>query len=87
MEQHDPSAILAWNKLRGLLNLAAIAAELGIHRSSPSQWRVVPSSRVGALTELLGIPAHRFRPDLYPPPPTDPEGALPSPVAMPWDGR
>jgi DNA-binding transcriptional regulator YdaS (Cro superfamily) len=36
-----------------------------------SQWRQVPAGRVLKVESATGVPRHRLRPDLYPPPPRD----------------
>jgi len=42
-----------------------LAADLGIHHSSPYSWRAVPTQHVRKVAKLTGIPLHQLRPDLY----------------------
>jgi DNA-binding transcriptional regulator YdaS (Cro superfamily) len=48
---------------RGLLS--KIARELGVNRSTVSQWPQVPPKRVVAVETITGISRHLLRPDLY----------------------
>jgi pyruvate kinase len=45
-----------------------VAKALGISTAAVSTWRKVPKSRVPAVAEVLGVPPHDLRPDLYDPP-------------------
>lgn len=49
-----------------------IAAACGIVRVAVWNWDRVPAKHVLTVEELLKIPRHRIRPDLYPPP-NDPQ--------------
>jgi DNA-binding transcriptional regulator YdaS (Cro superfamily) len=45
------------------------ARALGITPQSVQKWTRVPPYRVLVVEKATGIPRHRIRPDLYPPPP------------------
>lgn len=45
-----------------------IAAVCGINREAVWNWHQVPARHVLTIEQLLEIPRHRIRPDLYPPP-------------------
>ena len=47
---------------------AKLGRELGISGAAVSQWDQVPPLRVLDVEQLTGIPRHRLRPDMYPPP-------------------
>lgn len=69
----DHRAIAAWTRYRRMLNLSALARELGISPVSVASWPVVPETRLTAVAEAVGIPAEKLRPDL--------------PGMMPWETR
>lgn len=46
-----------------------LARELKITPQSLQNWKRVPPYRVLVVEKATGIPRHRIRPDLYPPPP------------------
>lgn len=52
-----------------------IAKELGITHGAVSQWRRVPADRVLEVERLTGVSRHVLRPDIYPPAPSQSEGA------------
>lgn len=60
----DPRAISAWSRYRKMLNLSAVARELGISPVSVFNWRVVPETRLDAVSRAVGIPAQKLRPDI-----------------------
>lgn len=60
----DPRAISAWSRYRKMLNLSALARELGISPVSVFNWRMVPDTRVEAVSRAVGIPVQQLRPDL-----------------------
>jgi DNA-binding transcriptional regulator YdaS (Cro superfamily) len=45
-----------------------IAQACGLGREAVWRWRKVPARHVLAVESLLGIPRHKIRPDIYPPP-------------------
>jgi DNA-binding transcriptional regulator YdaS (Cro superfamily) len=45
-----------------------IAEVCGINREAVWQWTQVPAQHVLNVEQLLGIPRHLIRPDIYPPP-------------------
>jgi hypothetical protein len=45
-----------------------IAEVCGINREAVWQWQQVPAKHVLNVEELLDIPRHLIRPDIYPPP-------------------
>jgi hypothetical protein len=49
-----------------------IATACGINREAVWNWRRVPAVHVIACEQLLAIPRHKIRPDIYPPP-SDPD--------------
>ncbi|MCX8003344.1 MAG: helix-turn-helix domain-containing protein [Burkholderiaceae bacterium] len=56
--------------LRGLIARAGgparLARALGITPAAVSQWQRVPAERLHQVAALLGQPASRLRPDLFP---------------------
>lgn len=48
---------------------AKITRELRLSRSAVSQWSQVPADRVVRVSEIIGIPPHEIRPDVFPAPP------------------
>lgn len=46
---------------------SAVANACGISRQAPFQWRKVPIERVLVVEEVIGLPRHVIRPDIYPP--------------------
>lgn len=60
----DPRAISAWSRYRKLLNLSALAREIGLSPVSVFNWRQVPENRVDVVSRVVGIPEHLLRPDL-----------------------
>jgi len=58
----------AIRRLRGDRQLPVIAEQLKIARQAPYAWKKVPSHRVLDVEKITGIPRHKLRPDLYPPP-------------------
>lgn len=46
----------------------ALGAKLGISHQAIGQWDEVPPLRVLEVERLTGVPRHKLRPDLYPPP-------------------
>ena len=47
--------------------ITALARALGIHHTSPREWRRVPAERVFAVAKIIGVPASELRPDLFAP--------------------
>lgn len=43
----------------------ALAAALGLHRTTPLSWTQVPAARVFHVAAITGIPAERLRPDMF----------------------
>lgn len=64
-QQRDPVLDMVRN-VRG--TAPRIAAACGVIRSAVWNWKRVPAEHVLTVEELLGIPRHRIRPDIYPPP-------------------
>ncbi len=56
-------------RARGL-TLHQVADALGVHFTAVHKWeaRGVPPERTLRLAEVLGVPPHTLRPDIYPPP-------------------
>ena len=48
--------------------LAHIARELKLSRSAVAMWQRVPAERLPEVEAITGIPRHRLRPDICPPP-------------------
>lgn len=46
----------------------AIADTCGITRQAVAQWTEVPWNRVLVVSKITGLPSHKIRPDIYPPP-------------------
>lgn len=65
-KEPDLRAIEAWSYYREILNRSEIARRLGITPVAVHNWRVVPEARLQAVSDILGIPAKRLRPDLDP---------------------
>lgn len=54
---------------------AEVARELGITHAAVRQWQEVPAERCWRVSEIVGIPPHILRPDVFPPPsPENQEG-------------
>ena len=53
-------------KTRGLA--ARIGEACGINRAAVWNWKRVPVEHVVTIEQLLNIPRHRIRPDIYQPP-------------------
>lgn len=51
---------------RGLIR--KVALELGIMPSAVAQWERVPAERLPEVERITGIPRHKLRPDICPPP-------------------
>jgi hypothetical protein len=51
-------------------NGAHLARQCGVTRYAVHLWRKtgIPAKHVGRISALTGIPPHRIRPDLFPPP-------------------
>ena len=49
-----------------------LAEALGIQKQAISQWKHVPIQHVLAIEQLLEVPRHVMRPDVYPNPAKDP---------------
>jgi DNA-binding transcriptional regulator YdaS (Cro superfamily) len=64
-QQRDPVLDMVRN-VRG--TAPRIAAACGVIRSAVWNWKRVPAQHVLTVEELLEIPRHRIRPDIYPPP-------------------
>lgn len=64
-KRHDPVLQMVREK-RG--TATRIAEACGIKRATVWVWQRVPPQHVLAVEELLQIPRHKIRPDLYPPP-------------------
>lgn len=47
---------------------AKLARQLGLHHTTVLGWRRVPAERALAVEAITGIPRHKLRPDIYPPP-------------------
>lgn len=60
----DLRSLEAWNRYRSTLNFGHIGRHLGLSRAAISQWRVVPSRHLAAVSEVTGIPPEILRPDL-----------------------
>lgn len=60
----DPRAISAWSRYRKVLNLSAVARDLGISPVSVFNWRTIPDDRLAAVSRATGIPADMLRPDI-----------------------
>lgn len=45
-----------------------IAEACGVRREAVWNWKRIPVAHVFAIEELLGIPRHKIRPDIYPAP-------------------
>ena len=56
-------------RARGL-TLHQVAQRLGVHFTAVHKWeaRGVPAGRALRLAEVLDVPPHALRPDIYPPP-------------------
>lgn len=59
----------AWAHERALLDLRALARQLGVTQPAVSKWEHVPADRLEAVVRLTGVPRERLRPDLHPPAP------------------
>ena len=46
-------------------SVKALAAAAGVRPQAISQWKQVPVERVARISEVLGIPRHELRPDIY----------------------
>lgn len=76
----DPGLRALWDALQARedqnlpppINKAQLAGELGITKQALSQWRRLPVERVLEIEQILGIPCHVLRPDLYREPPPAP---------------
>lgn len=64
-QQRDPVLDMVRN-VRG--TAPRIAAACSIDRSAVWNWKRVPAQHVLTVEELLEIPRHHIRPDIYPPP-------------------
>ncbi len=51
--------------VRDSMSLARVARELGITRGAVAQWGKVPAERIGAVSQITGIPLAQLRPDLF----------------------
>lgn len=60
----DPISLIRSH--RGML--AKIADDLGLARSTVSEWDKVPAERLPEVERITGIPRHILRPDIVPPP-------------------
>jgi hypothetical protein len=67
MKQQRPDPVLARvRNVRGTARLIADAC--GVVREAVWRWQHVPARHVLTVEDVLNIPRHRIRPDLYPPP-------------------
>jgi pyruvate kinase len=67
MKQQRPDPVL--ERVRNVRGTAAIiASACGVVREAVWRWQHVPARHVLTVEQLLDIPRHRIRPDLYPPP-------------------
>lgn len=55
----------AWKESRGGINLSWLAEQIGLTPAAVSAWSKVPAERVVRISNLLGVPRERLRPDLY----------------------
>lgn len=44
---------------------SAVAAACGIRRQAVPQWKVVPARHVITVAQIIGIPRHKIRPDVF----------------------
>nr|WP_279360121.1 YdaS family helix-turn-helix protein [Methylobacterium indicum] len=65
MTDRDPALKAA---LKNVGCAVVLARSMGISPQAISQWRRCPALRVLAVEQLSGVPRHKLRPDLYPPP-------------------
>ena len=52
--------------------LEATGEALGVTKQAVSQWDECPPKRVVRLSQATGIPRHKIRPDIFPPPEAEP---------------
>lgn len=45
--------------------VTALARALGLHHTSPREWKRVPAERVFAVAKIINVPVARLRPDLF----------------------
>jgi DNA-binding transcriptional regulator YdaS (Cro superfamily) len=56
-------------------SVKALAEAAGVRPQAISQWQRIPTDRVVRISEALGIPRHKLRPDLYEQPAAPSEAA------------
>ncbi len=71
MDKANP-VLVAIREQRGLA--PKLAKRLGISREAVWLWRRVPAEHALIVAEMLKLPPHKVRPDLYPPPRRNGEG-------------
>lgn len=63
MDQHGMDLIRAQHGL-----MAKVSRALGLTRAAVVKWPRVPAERLPEVERITGIPRHRLRPDICPPP-------------------
>jgi DNA-binding transcriptional regulator YdaS (Cro superfamily) len=62
MSDRDPGVIAAISAAGGI---NALARALGINQAAVSRWRKIPSGRIIAIENKVGVRREVLRPDLY----------------------